>query len=211
MPDIKTVPLPSYPGIVLRYVPEESPFFEKIVLEALKRIKALPTGAKLLALISKANPEADGADDPEWPSEFGCRVLIVPPTERVFIQDGYRRMFGNLVPTGRVGNRPFNPTPLSGSCNNAIDQGRAGNGKGSIARLAFNNTVMKTSGGEVAYPFVVLAHELIHAYHTLYGIKKDGRDEELCTTGIGAFATEELSENKIRGDANLPLRTKYFA
>jgi len=206
----KIVPLPSYPGLVIKYIPENNPFFEIIVLEALGRIKSLNSGRKLLDDISKTNPEEDGVSDIEWPSDYGCKVLIVPTSERTFLQDGYRRVFGNLVPVPASGNRPFNPTPLSGSCNCAKNQVLASNGRGSIATVSFNNTIMKTSGGETAYPFVVLAHELIHALHALSGNKKDGNDEELWTTGIGVYSDEKLSENAIRKDANLPLRTVYY-
>jgi hypothetical protein len=121
-----------------------------------------------------------------------------------------RYLGGRLVPNpADTSARPFNPTPMSGSCNAAADQSGASGG-GSVSTIYFNNTVLLTSRGEQSYPFIVLAHELIHAYHALYGLKKDGPDEELYTTGIDKFAGEEITENKIREEAGLKQRTAYF-
>jgi hypothetical protein len=47
--------------------------------------------------------------------------------------------------------------------------------------------------------------------HSLYGIRKNNStDEENWTTGIMGFEGEEISENRIRADAGVPLRARYF-
>jgi hypothetical protein len=43
----------------------------------------------------------------------------------------------------------------------------------------------------------VLAHELIHSLHCLNGVQA-GENEELWTTGLGAYADEPMSEQKFR-------------
>ncbi|MCA9211432.1 MAG: hypothetical protein KDB27_00070, partial [Planctomycetales bacterium] len=64
--------------------------------------------------------------------------------------------------------------------------------------------------------WVVLAHELIHAWHTLSGtnhretvqVVDQGTvaREEMYTTGLGAYADTRISENAIRRAARLPER-----
>jgi len=206
-----TKPLPAFPGIILRYEEGENPNFEIICVEALTRLKEFNVGIRILALIADSAPESVPNDQeaPDFPREFGCKVLMIPTHERVMIQDGYRRVWGNLVPTnGPPGLRPFNPSPLSGSCNAAASPAEASAG-GSVCTVRFNNTIMKTSQGEMTTPFVVLGHELIHSVHALYGETLDGRAEELRTTGLEQFSREELSENKLRLEAGLQLRTQY--
>ncbi|HEV2492958.1 MAG TPA: M91 family zinc metallopeptidase [Terriglobia bacterium] len=199
------------PGIFIRYEPTQNPYFAVIVIEALKNIKTTATGTKLLKKISAAAPSSVPADFPG-----GCKVLILPTTERIFIPQGFRRAFGELVANpGDKSKRPFNPTKLSGSCAYASDvksaQVAAGKGGGSGSTLEFNNTVTMTSRGETAHPFIVLAHELIHAYHALYGTRKDGPAEELWTTGIQGYEDEEITENKIRKEAGIPERAEYYS
>ena len=67
-----------------------------------------------------------------------------------------------------------------------------------------------TNRGEPADPFIVLAHELIHALHFLQGIQIDGQDEERWTTGIGIYERNPMSENAFRSQFGLPLRVNYF-
>jgi len=64
--------------------------------------------------------------------------------------------------------------------------------------------------------FVALAHELVHALHTLSGdrIKNDNDDketmiEEARTVGAGKYANTRISENAIRRENNVPLRLFY--
>lgn len=64
--------------------------------------------------------------------------------------------------------------------------------------------------------FVVLAHELVHALHTLSGDwikhddpRKQALIEEARTVGAGKYANTRISENAIRREHGLPLRTFY--
>lgn len=66
-------------------------------------------------------------------------------------------------------------------------------------------------------PFVALAHELVHALHSLsgdfikaYSWTTDGAlIEEARTVGIGPYKGQTISENRVRKEHNLPLRTYY--
>ena len=74
------------------------------------------------------------------------------------------------------------------------------------------------------YNFVNLAHELIHALHTMNGtaLNRDSvptdvfyrgsgtRREEERAVGIGRFEREAISENKIRQEHGLRIRRSYF-
>jgi hypothetical protein len=99
---------------------------------------------------------------------------------------------------------------LGGSQNAAKDPVAAENSQGSVCTMFFTNVQIITSKGEATQPFIVLAHELIHSYHCLNGIKKDGKDEELWTTGIGIYEKEPISENAIRDQFKMALRLEYF-
>ncbi len=76
--------------------------------------------------------------------------------------------------------------------------------------MRFTNVQVVTRRGEKAEPYVVLAHELIHSLHCLQGIKMDGRDEELWTTGLGKYENNPMSENVFRAQFGLAKRQRYF-
>lgn len=96
-------------------------------------------------------------------------------------------------------------------------------GKGSRTGIVMHND----AGSEAAYTrlatvrtptWVALAHELIHAMHHLGGnaysesVTARGGEvkrEEMFTTGLGPYEGNRLSENAIRREANLPVRTFY--
>lgn len=65
--------------------------------------------------------------------------------------------------------------------------------------------------------YVALAHELIHAFHTLSGNRKPERPngkaplEEAWTVGAGKYANTRISENAIRAEHNLERRLYYFS
>ncbi len=95
-----------------------------------------------------------------------------------------------------------------GSCNENANQAHVSDGKGTVCMMAFDSAQMMTRGGASTTPFIVLAHELIHSYHGLYGIHK-GDKEEQWTTGIGEFKNERMSENGFRGAFKMSLRESY--
>lgn len=55
-------------------------------------------------------------------------------------------------------------------------------------------------------PHVVLYHELVHALHEARG-ERLAEGEEEKASGVGAFADYPLSENALRRELGLPLRT----
>lgn len=67
----------------------------------------------------------------------------------------------------------------------------------------------------VVPPEIGLAHELVHALHSVEGLYFINGNhlltmfEEERTVGCGGFGSEEFSENAIRKDYGLPLRPKY--
>ncbi|WP_334189588.1 M91 family zinc metallopeptidase [Noviherbaspirillum sp.] len=207
-------PLPDYPGIACKYDTAANPFFVPIVREALAKIAESATGAKLLDLIAKATPR-HRADFP--PS---VNVMVVPQS-MTFVQSGYKAAYyagGGMNKTLQKSDDPRHKAPdgcsfykLGGSQNAAKDpMSSTVKGQGSVCTMFFTNVEVVTSKGEAARPYIVLAHELIHSYHCLYGIKKDGKDEELCTTGIDGFEDQEITENKIRSELKIQKRLAYF-
>jgi len=105
-----------------------------------------------------------------------------------------------------------------------------GQGSGSIVKwypatkgyVAAAQTVKRHAALGDAPAFVFLAHELIHAYHDLHGdLPKNyddndndgtgtGKDhEEARTIGLGPYADEEICENAIRKEHQLPRRTLF--
>lgn len=77
----------------------------------------------------------------------------------------------------------------------------------------------KTEWSQNLPPELSLGHELVHAYHWIKGkmwvnvnyITHPAHKymEEMQTVGIGAFKDKEFTENAIRCDYGLPLRTEY--
>lgn len=205
--------LPAYAGLAVGYDTGANPFFRPIVIENLKKIASCAAGQTLLQKIGEAKPTAR-ADFPQ-----GVNVMVVPKPV-TFVQSGHKQAWvagGGMTKTLEKSADPRHAAPagcpfyiLGGSQNAAKDPSASGNGNGSVCTMFFTNVQVITTKGEVTHPFIVLAHELIHSYHCLNGIKKEGQDEELWTTGIGAFASETLSENVIRTQLGLPARKAYF-
>jgi hypothetical protein len=96
-------------------------------------------------------------------------------------------------------------------------------GKGSRTIVYYHNhaesDAIYTRLATVQTPaWIALAHELIHAFHHLSGTTyKDSAEgvggtakrEEMFTTGLGPYANTRISENALRREANLPVRTFY--
>jgi hypothetical protein len=62
-------------------------------------------------------------------------------------------------------------------------------------------------------PFIILAHELIHAWRMMTGrrIFLGGIGEEHMTTGLPPYTSMKFTENKLRAQANLAIRDHYQA
>lgn len=207
--------LPDFEGFAVKYDPDKNPFFRAIVVENLRKLATVAAGKSLLSSIAAADPRSRGTFPPK------VNVVCIPRHIN-FTQSGFKRLVvygsgGSESITGmqETTQPQFSPKGCpfwiaGGSCNESVDQAAATNANGSVCRMNFSNVQIITNKGETAFPFIVLAHELIHSLHCLEGIKIDGRDEELWTTGIGKYANNPMSENAFRNQFGLPLRTQYY-
>jgi len=217
----------SIPGckMAVRYDPEVDPFFEVMVKDAIKDITKLAVGRDLLRQISACNPAHTGQAG-VFPT--GVNVLITPTDEKLSLHSP-----GSSKPTdtGVAGtdfvNASFNidkdayfegspdsPYYRTGAVvtHGSVDPTMGGNGRGSVSKVRFSNSRRQLTSGLVNPPFIALAHELVHALHSLRGeIKKNTTDEENRTVGLQTYAGEKLSENAFRAAARppLPARTHY--
>ncbi len=194
--------LADFKGFAVRYDPGTNPFFKAIMVENLRKIQTVPAGVTLFKLIADAQPKS--RDD--FP--IGVNVMCKPKAVK-YVESGYSPMFGKLVANpAQVSPKGCRHTIVGSSLNASRDPTASENGQGSVCDMEFTNAQMITSKGETAYPFVVLAHELIHSYHCLYGIKK-ADDEEQWASGLGIYATDPLTENVFRSQFNLGPRKEY--
>lgn len=98
-------------------------------------------------------------------------------------------------------------------------------GPGISSRVYWNqsDTIVLTSGQSQRRPvWLGLAHELIHAYHNMFGLQLDNNEgdlsaQQMLTTvlgeymcvGLGPWKNAWLSENKMRAEAGLQQRSMY--
>jgi len=211
---------PGFDGISIQ-VPRSMPTRETFALnvwECLKQIRRLPSGDILLNQIKLARPVAvsprDAHSEETRSLQFGISTMvIILPMEIEYVQSGYLK-FGGMRPSANPQHNPDAPFYRrgTGASTEALDLDAAGQmNRGSKAVIRFSNAIM--SSGLSTPPFIVLAHELIHAQHYLFGARYDARDdEENRTTGVGKFSGRMepmVSENRLRREAGLPPRHAY--
>jgi hypothetical protein len=82
-------------------------------------------------------------------------------------------------------------------------------GEGSTVALRFD----RQQAGPDDPEFNILGHELIHVWRMVTGMRifQGGWEEEAMTTGVPPFVAMKFTENKIRAEHGLALRTKYGA
>ena len=158
--------------------------FPSLVSESLNRIASQPLGRSLLdQIVAQAAKK-----------EFGYTVCIMRPA--------------GLSINVRDGNAP----QWSGS-SRAVrgNETRAKNGAGTISAVTWNANGLAVPGQGPRPPFIGLAHELIHALYNLLGqALPDDDQEELATVGLPPVAARRpITENGIRAEHGLPLRTAY--
>lgn len=199
--------LPEFTGFAVRYDPTLNPFFKAIMVENLRILAACEVGKTLFKLIADARPRSR--------ADFitGVNVRCEPKAIK-YVQSGYKPAMGGTIQASsdarHVAPNGCNAYLVGSSANAALDPTASGDGTGSVCKMMFTNAQFLNSKGEmVTQPFIVLAHELIHSYHCLYGIKK-AKDEELYTTGIGIYADEPMSENVFRTQLKLKPRVEYY-
>jgi hypothetical protein len=179
-----------YPGILIRMKNQtDSVLFPTLVNDALAKIASTPTGLKLLQGISQRVGQA----------KFGYTVCI----QRADMT------YNSGCATKWVGTNKA----VRGNEINAITPGL-----GSISAITYNANMIGTPDGNRP-PWIGLAHELIHAYYNLKGkglgsgtivnINGAVEREEMATVGLGPGPHRSITENKIRAEHNLPLRTTY--
>lgn len=201
----------EFPGIAFDYNEKAQPFFKALVKENLKKICLLAHGKAILKAIADANP----AFKSNFPT--GVNVIIQPPLERIWISPGMNKSgsmldqgkYNSFMQEGGVGKS----IPTMASKTSAEEQNKpaAQGGTGSVCRLYYSNNEIITATGEWLPPHITMGHELIHCVHGLYGVMKaDNKEEEWETVGIKGFGGT-YTENQLRAEANIPLRTKYFA
>lgn len=209
--------LRDFPVLAVEYAPAQHPFFEKIVVEALHLINSVPSGQDLLRLIAAAKPHHRGDFPP------GVNVKIKPGNFHA-IQSGLKRVWidgtmDRTVVKSYEAKYNMNSAPfyyVGGSYNSSLSPEDASNQKGSVCVCAFTNAQCFTNKGEIVAPHIVLAHELIHAWHALYGLSKSGKDEELWTTGLGSPEDQKtgkfsgINENSIREQFGIKKRVSYY-
>jgi hypothetical protein len=200
--------------------------FGENVKECLDHIRQLPTGDILLNQIKHAVPLAVSPTIANSPAirdlqfDISINVIIMPNVVR-YMQSGHMEVFGEMVESRNPAHNPprgaFWRRAGTGAETEALDDEAASKpGFGSKAVIRFSNAQMSSS--LETPPFIVLAHELIHAVHHLYGVRWDGQEEDR-TTGTGNFDGGRsgkgpgirplLSENELRREAGLPLRRSY--
>jgi hypothetical protein len=196
-------------------------YFVLNVREALQKLAEKPKGKLLIAKIVASDPAHKGT----------YKLRIYAPTKRELTQNGYALCFGNMFAVPPCGTRDGkvggNLIPGAKEDNithsNSIPDSETP-GRGSATNIRWNSSqILIPLTGKHVPPFIGLAHELIHAYHHLYGLKKTTekkwmheagiemttQEEEWYTTGIKGYEEEEITENKIRDEWKIELRTDY--
>ena len=186
------------------YMLQKHTFYNNCVRD-LHLINGTPTGADLLKLIGQ---RYDGIGTKASGAERAVTIYFRPSTKSPGASTGAAgNIKSKLRVTRAIGGRAF---------------GFAGAG----SKVSINWHNDHDSGqiytglcGVPSPTWIVLAHELIHAWHTLSGTnysetitvqgKGDVAREEMFTTGLGAYANTRISENAIRREAGLRERTHY--
>lgn len=176
---------------------------------ALDMIASKPMGNVLLESIHLCDEVAN--PNGQWV------VLVVPVQQLTYTHTYVRRHFWQrkrLVVT-RSRNAPFVGQTQNPEGNLALRAGpdaenQATGGMGTCTRVKYNPNETWSPDGERP-PFIGLAHELVHALRNAWGVaERDRMTEERQTVGLedsGGLPTE----NDIRGEHNVPLRTRYTA
>jgi hypothetical protein len=225
--DVNVV-LPEFPGFAVQYDPAVKPYFHANVVQDMRIIASRPIGVDLLGRIAKATPRTRTARASQ--SEYkrsiifpdGVNVVVVP-SAMGYVQGGYKMDFGvgsdiknaMVKSTNALHNlltREGKPcrfhTGEGGSAAEALGDGDT-DGTGTISLMKYTNAQILTGKGEHTHSFIVLAHELIHSYHHVCGIKNKSGKEEQWTTGIGEFQDAPMSENAFRDAFGIGRRNNY--
>lgn len=184
--------------------------FVTLVKADLKRIQAKPLGRDLIDLIVKRH-SGIGAKKGDY--DRGKTVTIINGFGTV-IKDQYNTFARTLSTTDR--------NTVARRISAGYEMRMAG--EGSSVVVEYNPKQDYTALLKLKTPsYIALAHELIHAWHwlsgnwdnTLKGVSAvsnlDVRTlkEEAYTIGAGTYKNTRISENSIRKEHKLPLRSHY--
>lgn len=181
----------GHPGIL---VDGKNAEFFTAACQDLARINSKETGKQLLKLISLRSQGVG--------TKAGNNVVIV-----------YTNDIGSTAQSSKKNGVEVREDAIPGSVVRLPALGT-----GSIVRYGHNLESTYTKEIGIYTPeFVALAHELIHAFHVIsgdvvkdYDWNTDGAIiEEARTVGIGPYKNTRFSENAIRKEWGLPLRTYY--
>ena len=214
-------PSKEFPGLAFSYDPNSEIYFKVIAKDNLRKLDALPTGKKLLKAISKAAPGTLSG------FQQGVNVILQPPLSRQYNAPGLGGMGAGINIKDQVaynswyngqGGRLLPSMNAKVQCQ-GTDEQKSGkilaNGQpnvGCTCYVYFNNNELLAKDGKWMIPYITLGHELIHALHFLTGTYSgDVKSEEYVTVGIKGYQAQEFTENKLRMEAGLKPRTKYFS
>jgi len=183
-----------YPGIIIRMNSQtDSVMFPSLVNDALAQIAKTPTGLKLLTGISGMANKA----------QFGYTVCI-QRADMTYDADCATKWKGTNV--ARRGGRDAEKSATTP-------------GSSAVTAIKYNANMIATPDGNRP-SWIGLAHELIHAYYNLKGeglpegqkqmnVNGQVEKEEMATVGLGPGPHRSITENQIRKEANVPLRSTY--
>jgi hypothetical protein len=190
----------AHPGIYIEW--GKQPGFFKDACRALNRIREGPTGAAMLKSIAARSLMSDEA----------ITVTIV--------FDEYGQ--GSAATASFSGFVQCNDE--LGRTRSEIDFCDYVAGEGSEVTIRWHNTETVLEDGHKVAPFIILAHEMVHAYHYIHGVawRPAGdmdtmtRDdfnliedhEEARTVGLGGYSNEAICENAIRREQKKLRRKK---
>lgn len=226
--------LPEFPGFAVQYDPAMKPYFVTSVVEAMRIVVSKPIGASLVAEIAAARPSfrTPGATSKLGDIQFpiGINVVVVPAVGGdavTWSQSTMKMGYGAgsdvknvLVPSSHeYHNQTYRRTDGTtevcayhmddgGSVAEAYDVNHTTDGQGTVSVMKFTNAQIQTRKGEKSWPFIVLAHELIHCLHHVTGTKLE-MNEEPRSVGFPPYDTETYTEQKFRAAFNLPPRNMY--
>ena len=178
----------KFAGIIIRTKDTDSKAFIGMVNTALDTIDGKPAGKLLLSTIASQVAKA----------KFGFTVCIMP-------KESIKKSAGPLIRWR---------TYQVGSVTKASNESDASNGTGVISSLKWDPKSKETPDG-ARPPFIALAHELIHCMHNLLGTShliggaSQLKLDEMRCTGLQGYEQEPVSENRIRREHNIPLRSSY--
>jgi len=80
-----------------------------------------------------------------------------------------------------------------------------------VRMAGLNGSYKPKTDSNAVPPEILLGHELIHSWRMLVGrrVVRQGWEEEAMTTGLGMFRPWKFTENRLRTEAKLPLRSSY--